>query len=376
MNVRNLRAAAAALVIGSAMLGATPVLAQTTVSSAVGKPLTEARQLADAKKYREAMAAVNAAAAAAKTPAESRMVEQMKQFIAVQSGDASIGGALGAKAKFAADANAGRWKDVIASGDALKKAGALDTQSMLVIAQAYYKVSDAKSCMSYIRNNLGGGAGGEGGLQLLQRCAYDAGDTVTERNTLEQLVARTGKPEYWASLLKLAGRTTGLKDWNTLDLYRLRSLTGNLKTPDDVMTYAQLALVRRAPAEAITVINKGITDKILPANDRTNRLLKLATDRNTEFNANMGKMRASANGDQLIEIGQQEIGLGKAKDAIATIQAGIAKKPSNPTDAQVRLGTAYLAAGQKADAAKTFSAVKGNPQDEAIAKLYAIYARQ
>ena len=42
----------------------------------------------------------------------------------------------------------------------------------------------------------------------------------------------------------------------------------------------------------------------------------------------------------------------KAKDAIATIQAGIAKKPTSPTDAQLRLGTAYLAAGQKADAVK------------------------
>ncbi len=375
MNVRKLRAAAAAMVIGGVMLGATAVSAQTSVSSAVGRPLQEARQLADSGRYKEAMARLDTAAGAAKTPAENNVVNQMKQYVAVKSGDASIGGALGAKAKFAADAGAGRWREVIAGSVALKKTNALDAQSMLVVAQAYYKLSDARGCMSYIRNNLGAGAGGESGLQLLQRCAYDARDEVAERAALEQLVARTGKPEYWGSLLKLAERSRGLKDQNTLDLYRLKSLTGNLKTPDDVITYAQIALVRRVPAEAITVVNKGIADKMLPASDRTNRLLKLATDRNAEANANAAKLRAG-NGDALVELGQQEVGAGKAKEAIVTIQSGIAKKPSSMTDAQIRLGTAYLADGQKAVALSTFNAVKGNPADEIVAKLYATYARQ
>ena len=375
MNVRKLRAAAAAVVIGGVMLGATAVSAQTSVSSAVGRPLQEARQLADSGRYKEAMARLDTAAGAAKTPAENNVVNQMKQYVAVKSGDASIGGALGAKAKFAADAGAGRWREVIAGSVALKKTNALDAQSMLVVAQAYYKLSDARGCMSYIRNNLGAGAGGESGLQLLQRCAYDARDEVAERAALEQLVARTGKPEYWGSLLKLAERSRGLKDQNTLDLYRLKSLTGNLKTPDDVITYAQIALVRRVPAEAITVVNKGIADKMLPASDRTNRLLKLATDRNAEANANAAKLRAG-NGDALVELGQQEVGAGKAKEAIFTIQSGIAKKPSSMTDAQIRLGTAYLADGQKAVALSTFNTVKGNPADEIVAKLYATYARQ
>ncbi len=375
MNVRKLRAAAAAVVIGGVMLGATAVSAQTSVSSAVGRPLQEARQLADSGRYKEAMARLDTAAGAAKTPAENNVVNQMKQYVAVKSGDASIGGALGAKAKFAADAGAGRWREVIAGSVALKKTNALDAQSMLVVAQAYYKLSDARGCMSYIRNNLGAGAGGESGLQLLQRCAYDARDEVAERAALEQLVARTGKPEYWGSLLKLAERSRGLKDQNTLDLYRLKSLTGNLKTPDDVITYAQIALVRRVPAEAITVVNKGIADKMLPASDRTNRLLKLATDRNAEANANAAKLRAG-NGDALVELGQQEVSAGKAKEAIVTIQSGIAKKPSSMTDAQIRLGTAYLADGQKAVALSTFNTVKGNPADEIVAKLYATYARQ
>jgi len=380
MSVRNLRTALAALLLGGAVLGATAVSAQTTVSAAVGKPLQEARTLADSGRYKEAMARIDSAAAAAKSPAENNVVNQMKQYVAVKSGDPSIGGALGAKAKFAADANASRWDAVIAGGETLRKMNALDAQSMLVVAQAYYRKNDPAGCMRYIRSNLGAGAGGEQGLQLLQRCAYDAKDEVAERQALEQLVARTGKPEYWGQLLKLAQRARGLNDQNTLDLYRLKSMTGTLTTADEVSTYAQIALVRQMPAEAIAVVEKGIKDKVLPANDRTNRLLKLATDRNNEANAGAAKALAAAqaapNGDALVTIGQQQITQGKAKEAIATIQAGIAKKPQNMAEAQLRLGTAYLAAGQRAEAVRAFNAVKGDEKSQMIAGLYAIYARR
>jgi len=379
MNIRNLRAAAAALLVGSAVLGASlPVSAQTTVSSAVGAAINEAKTMVTQKRYKEAMSRLDAAPA--KTAGERSAIDQMKQYVAVQSGDASIGGALGAKAKFAADANAGRWDAVIAGGEALRKANALDAQSMLVIAQAYYRKNDPAGCMRYIRSNLGAGGGGEADLQLLQRCAYDAKDEAAERGALEQLVARTGKAEYWSQLLRLAQRSRGLTDQNTLDIYRLKAATGSLTAADEVMTYAQIALVRQMPAEAIAVVEKGVKDKTLPANDRTNRLLKLAQDRNAEANANAGKALAAAqsapNGDALVTIGQQQVTQGKAKEAVATIRAGIAKKPTNAAEAQVRLGAALLAAGQKAEAARTFAAVKGDEKSEMIAKLYATYARQ
>ena len=67
---------------------------------------------------------------------------------------------------------------------------------------------------------------GETALALQARCAYEVGDDVSQRAALEQLVARTGKPEYWVGLLKLGERARGLSDHNTLDINRLRLLTG------------------------------------------------------------------------------------------------------------------------------------------------------
>jgi len=373
--MRKLCVAALAVLLGTSILGTGAALAQS-VSAAVGKPLIEARQLAEAGKYREAMAAANAAGGAAKTPYENKQVEQTKQYIAIKSGDASIGGALGAKAKFANDYNAGRWKEVIADGEGLAKTNSLDANSHLVIAQAYYQLHDSKGCMNYIRSH---GLGGETALQTLQRCAFDAGDEATQRSALEQLVGATGKSDHWKSLLRLTERSRGLKDHNTLDIYRLKSMTGNLETAADVMVYAQFAMQMNSPAEAKTTVEKGVASKMLNPDNRTERLLKLATDRTNAYVANFGKALADAQkqsqGDALVALGEGQVGQGKAKEAIATIQSGLAKGMKDPAEGQLRLGYAYLAAGQRGEAIKAFSEVKGDDKTMMVAHLYSLAAR-
>ena len=376
--MRKFRAAAAAILLGSSILGAGAMLqpAMAAISAAVGNPLNDVKGLVAAKRYREAMDKVNAASAAAKTAEERKVVDQMKDYVAIQSGDASIGGALGAKAKIANDANAGRYKDVIADADALKKTGALDATYSLMVAQAYYQLHDPKDCVSYIRSS---GLGGELALQTLQRCAYDANDDATQRQALEQLVGSTGKPEYWKDLLHLSERAKGISDHSTLDIYRLKSMTGTLAGADEVMTYAQIALQIKMAAEAKTVVEKGVANQSLPVGDRTNRLLKLATDRANEnaagFARNMADAQKQPQGDALVALGEDQLGQGKAKDGLATIQAGVAKGCKDTANCQLRLGTAYLANGEKADATRAFNAVKGDDKVVMVAHLYSLYAR-
>lgn len=380
MNVRNLRAVVTALLLGAAAVGAaSPAFAQT-VSAAVGRPLQEARTLADSGRYREAMARIDAAAAAAKSSHENNTVNQMRQYVAVKSGDASIGGALGAKAKFAADANAGRWREVIAGGDALRKLNSLDSQSMLVIAQAHYRLNDPKGCMAYIRSNR---LGGETALALLQRCAFDAGDEATQRSALEQLVGTTGKPQHWKDLLRLAERSRGLSDHNTLDILRLKGLTGSYNGDDDITLHVQMALQLKQAAEGKALLDKSLADKTLPTNDRNNRLVTLANTRVAENAKNAAQTLAAANsakeGDGLVAIGEDMIGQGKAKEAIAIIQSGIAKGVKDVANAQIRLGSAYLAAGQKPQALRAFQAAvaaKGDEKTTMVAQLYVTYARR
>ncbi len=80
---------------------------------------------------------------------------------------------------------------------------------------------------------------------------------------LESLVSRSGKPEYWKLLLKLAERSKGLSDHNTLDVNRIRYLVGAIETKDDYTLLSQLALQLTFAAEAQTYIEKGIAAKLL-----------------------------------------------------------------------------------------------------------------
>jgi hypothetical protein len=300
----------------------------------------------------------------------------MKEYIASISGDTSTAG--GAKTKFANDYNAKNYKGVIADAEALKKLGALDTASTKVVAQAYYLDGDKQGCLKYIKSSLPNPDDETLALQL--RCAYDANDEATERQALDLLIAHTGKAEYWNDLLKMSERAQGMRDHDTLDVYRLKLLTGTISGKDEYTTLAQLAVQLGFPSEAVAVITKAQAANLMK-DDRGNKLLALAKSQAAADQANLAKNIAAAsaqpNGDALIKIGEDQWGMGNSKDAIGTIQSGMKKTLTDKNNAQVRLGMAYLGAGQKADAQKTFDAVKGPDTDKAvqIAHLWSLYAR-
>ena len=378
MTVRKLHAALTAILLGTATMGAALVLAAPaqalTVSAKVGPLLNEAKTLMTSGNYSAAMAKLREADAAKSTPDDSAAINSMKQYIGVKTGDASLGGAAGAKAKFANDYNAGKYRDVIADADLLRKNNALDANAQLIIAQAYYKAGDFPGCVRYTKT-----LGGDTALELQARCAYEIGDEATQTSALETLVSRSGKPEYWKLLLKITERTKGLNDHNTLDINRIRYMTGNVATKEDYTLLAQLALQLGNAAEAQTYIEKGIDAKVLN-DDRTQRLLALAKQQSAANAANLAKDTAAAQGqpqgDALVKVGEDMIGMGKAKDAIPLIQAGLKKPLKDANNGQLRLAQAYLAAGQKGDAAKTAATVKAPPADAAVAHLWTLVARR
>jgi hypothetical protein len=374
---KSIRAAVTALALGTAVVAAASVAftgtAEAALRAAVGKPLSEAKSLAASGSYSAALARVSAAEAVGGLTAEEKaVISQMRQYIEIKSGS----GALGVKAKFANDYNARRYRDVINDAELLRKNGALDGNAMQVIAQAYYLLGDYSGCSHYIMNNFGSGAG-EGVLQLQMRCAYEGQDNESMRRALETLVSRTNKPEYWGQLLNTAQSTKGLNDHQTLDIYRLRLLTKTITKADDYNLLAQLALQLGFAAEAQAVVQKGIDAKIL-AGDRSVRLLTMAKGQAATNAANNQKALAAANaassGDALVKLGEDAWGQGRFPDALSLIQSGMKKGVTDNDNALIRLGMAYLSAGQRDQAARSFDKADGDAKQKIIAHLWSIYA--
>jgi hypothetical protein len=370
-----LRAFATALILGSAAVAVagitTIVPAEAALRPQVGKPLQEAKSLAAAGNYSAASAKVREAAAVPGLTGEERsVINQMQQYIAVKSGS----GALGSKAKFANDYRAGRYSAVIADAEEMRKAGSLDAQSMRVVAQAYYQMHNYSGCLRYIKSTIGYGAAS----QLALACAAGAGDQDAMRDLMRDVVMSSPTPDNWNRLLNSATGTKGLGDHETLDLYRIKKMTGTLKDQNDYAMLAQLALQFGSSAEAYNV-TKGAFDAKIMSGDRWTRLLNLAKKQADAQAANFGKnlaaAKASPRGDDLLKLGEYLVGTGKAADGVGLIQAAMKKKLSDPNGAKLRLGYAQLMAGQKDAAIRTFNSVKETPAQASIAQIWVIYAR-
>lgn len=379
---KKLRAIAMALALGTAAVAAAGALtvtsAQAAVRPAVGKPLQAAQAAAAAGNYKQAMQFVNqAAAVSGLTAEEQKIIGQMREYISVKSGGTvGVDSAVGAQAKFDNDYRSGRFRDAINDADLLRKYGALNSTNMVIIAQAYYRVGDYKGCARYTADhtNLGPDI-----LELQVRCAYESHDDATMRDALVQLVSTTGKPEYWNQLLKLAESARGLSDHQTLDIYRIKFLTGSMTGADDYFVLAQFALQYGFAAEAQSVIQKGFDSKVL-SGDRAVKLLNLAKSTYANDLKNLPRTMAAAkaakSGDLLVKLGEDYCGMGRYKDALDSIEAGIAKDNLTDKDnAQIRLGQAEYGAGQKAAALKAFAKADATPNGKLTAELWSLYVR-
>ena len=146
---------------------------------------------------------------------------------------------------------------------------------------------------------------------------------------------------------------------------------------DDYVALSQFALQFKLAAEAQAALEKGVAAKVVN-DDRSMRLLATAKQMAAANLAAEPKALAAANaapqGDDLVAVGENMIGEGKAKDAIGVIQSGMKKTLKDANNAQIRLGQAYLAAGQKADAESAFNKVKAPEKDAMVAHLWALAA--
>jgi tetratricopeptide (TPR) repeat protein len=377
MKTNHLRALAAALLISGAGVAATAIMAPqaaqaATVRPSVGKPLQEAISLANSGHGDAAMAKVHEAQSVGSlTPGEQQAISQTKEFIAAKTG--AGGGATGCKVKFANDYNAGRYSDAIADADCLRKSGGMSGQDQLIVAQAYYLSGRYADAIREAR-----AAGGPSATELILSAAFKSGDSETMRSVLEQLILE-GKTQYWGNYLTSAENAKGLKDHQTLDIYRLRFRTGTMRNKDDYMLAAELALQVGAAQEAADIVQKGTDAKVL-SDDRAARLLNLAKGQAAKDGASFPALQKAADGtptgDADVKLSEEYWGAGKYPEAIASAQNGIKKGVADMGNAQMRLGQAYLGAGQKDAAVNAFNKIpKDSGGQVVVGHLWSIYAR-
>jgi hypothetical protein len=374
MLAKILRAFSIALVLGAgAVVALAPIsAADAAVRAAVGKPLQEAIALAKSGNGSAAMAKVHEAEGVGSlTAEEQRTISQTKEFIAAKTGAGGADTSTGCQAKFANDYNAGRYHEVVSEdADCLRKFGAYNGDKPQIVAQAYYMMGD---CSTAIRM-LSGMGESDSVLSLIMSCAHKNGDSDAEQRAAEKLI-RKGNSKYWTYALGAAERTKGIKDHQSLDIYRIRLLTGNMRNADDYRLLTQLALQFGFASEAADVAKKGLDAKVL-SGDRDQKLLAVAQAQAAKDAASLPVLtkqaQAAKTGDQAVRLGENMWGMNHAADGATLIQSGIQKGVISKDDAETALALDLYSSGQKSAAQKALDQVTDD-KAKVAAHLWSLY---
>ena len=376
-------------------------------SAKLAKPLKAAHDDLDAKKYPEAIGKLKEAeGTAGKTPYDQHMINEMLAFAYIRTNDyPDAAKAIEAevedgftpeneqqqkiKTLAALHYQLKNYDKAIDFGQRAIKGGYGSEETKKIVGQAYYLKGDWKNTLKFEEGLVdaaikGGSNPSSESLQLVLSACVKMEDNACTTKALEKLVTYYPKPEYWQNLLFGLMKETASSDANTLQAYRLMYEVDVLKSADDYIEMAQLAMDAGSPGEAQKALQRGF-DKNVFADQRNKekaqRLLDKAKQKAAADQPTLDKIAKQADaaptGVQNAGMGLAYLGYGQYDKAVDAYSKAVSKGGlKNPPETQLMLGIADLKAGHKDDAVKAFKAVKGDPILERLASLWALHARQ
>ena len=398
--------AALGLNAATGLVGVAPAAhaqARESVRPELAKPLQAAQDAIRAQKFKEALNRLrDVDAIGGKSPYEQYMVDRTRGAAAMGAGENELAGRSFESALNSGRMNAGEQAKVVQALISLYyraqdypkaivwmqraiKDGSADNETRALLVQAYYLSGDLPRAQKELQNDLAaaeraGRAPTEGQLQLMANLASKQNDKAAYVATMERLVDNYPSKAYWADLISRVQGKPGFADRLVLDLDRLKLALGQLGTSAEYMEMSQLALQAGYPAEGKKIVDAGYAKGVLGTGAeaaRHKRLQDLANKNAAEDLKNMPANEAEAqkakDGTALTNLGYALVTAGQTDKGIAMMVEGIARGGlKRVDDARLHLGLAYLQAGKKAEAIKTFKSVQGTDGTADLARYWII----
>ena len=191
-------------------------------------------------------------------------------------------------------------------------------------------------------------------------------------------VAAYPSPANWRDAVRIYAQVSGASSETMVDLLRLQRQTGSLLGENEYGRYAEALITNGFAGEALAVLNEGIAAKTLDANNATIKAMRtLATSRAAGDRASLGGQEKAALANvaarPAMVLGEAYFGYGDYAKAAAMFRAAQGKSGVDAELANLRLGMALAANGDKAGAATALKLVTG-PRAE-VARYWETYAR-
>ena len=368
------------------------------------KPLGEADKLMKEKKFKEALAVINEKVVPipGKTPYEETVTNELKAACLAQlkdyAGVAKVYETMLAANQVPAEQVGARlvtlaeiylslsdYSKGIDSYERYLKSYPATPDVTTGLMQAYFRKGDYKNSSEYAQKLIKQAEQAKkpvdkNWLQILGYSYSKLGNNAAYADVLGKLLELYPSQEYWNDMLKITRNEVNFSDREKIEYYRLKKSVGNM-TAEEYNELAELSLSLLDSGDAKAALEAGIAAGVVPATDRTNKLLNRAK---SDAAADLATLDATAkeaatkpNGEPLAKIGAAYLGHGLNDKAAATIQSAIAKGGLKSVDeSYVRLGVANLNLGKKAEAIKAFQGVSDKSNLARVAKLWILYAKK
>ena len=201
----------------------------------------------------------------------------------------------------------------------------------------------------------------EAQLRLQWQLQRKLGENNAE-STLERLVTRFPKQEYWAALVAPVAQRAGDNDRLLIEAFRVLRVTGGLADADTREGMVETALRLGQPAEALAVAEEGVAKGTYPKGPRAANQQKLMDQARKAAQLDQADRKAAEaaalkapSGEALVDLGWSDVAAlafgappAAAQRGLAWLEQGVSRGGlKRPIEAQMHLGVAQLLAGRK-----------------------------
>jgi tetratricopeptide (TPR) repeat protein len=368
-------------------------------------PLQDAQNLMGQKKWKEALDKINEVeAVSGKTPQETAAVNESKAYCLAQmkdiAGAAKIWEAMLGANQLPPDQVQAKililsqiyfqqkdYAKAIQYGERYLKESGANTETMDLVARAYYLKGDYKTASDYANKLIKQAEQAKklpekGWYDVLMSSQFKLDNKAGILTTLEALLSDYPSQDYWRNMFKYVSNEASYSERESIEIFRLKKTLGILEAKEYI-EMAELSLAMTNPGDAKAALEAGISAGVLGQakdKERETRLLNLAKSKASQDLASLDVSAKEAQtlpkGDALAKIGAAYLGHGQNEKAASTLKSAIGKGGVVALDeAYVRLGVANLMTGKKADAVKAFQSVSSKSNLARLARLWVIYAQ-
>jgi len=419
MRNRTCATLAAAITALSILLGgltAAPALhaadkppAGNQIGKKVMKPLKAGLDLANEGKFPEAEAELRIADAVEnKTPFEQFQVEELLGFVALKQAkykDAAqlyergldsgflpaeqVNDRLRLLAQLYFQPDLRDLNKVITYGTRwLEASGKRDPVMLGLVGQASYFNDDFSAATNYMKEAIAvsvaaGQKPEENWLLILQNSYSKLKNDLGIIDATVELVRYFPRKEHWITLSSTLLRSANTKELEILQVFRLLYVVDAMDSADDFTEASNVAMRSGSPGEALKFMERGYALKILDTSgdkQKSQQVLEDAKRQAAEDRKTLPQFEkeatASKVGEADVKLGEAFLSYDQPAKAVEAIRRGIAKGGvKSVDDANLSLGRALLASGDRDGAAAAFGLVK-NPDYSLLVRLWLIYTAE